>query len=241
MADHRLAQRHPARRRARRVSVAVLVVAAFGGLAACQGAGTTGSGAAGSPSAVATPSRPDPTPEPTSGDASPGAESPTAGPATQPPPSEPAGAVLTQPWATATLTDVRTGAAFRIADLVAEGRVVFLETMAIWCTKCRAQQEEAVVAMTRLDPARVTWVGIDVESSESAEALARYSEQHGFDFSYAIANADLARALVAEFGDTILNPPSVNVVVIGSDGRITAGRGHKTADEIVTLASEHGA
>jgi thiol-disulfide isomerase/thioredoxin len=149
--------------------------------------------------------------------------------------------VLTQPWATATLTNVRTGTTFRIADLVAEGRVVFVETMAIWCSNCRRQQEEAVAALEQLDPEKVTWVGIDVEASESADALAAYSEDNGFDFTYAIADTALARALVADFGDQILNPPSVNVVVIGPDGGVTPGRGHKTADEIVALATEHGA
>ena len=148
---------------------------------------------------------------------------------------------LTQPWATATLTDVRTGEPFRIADLVAQGRVVFLETMAIWCSNCRRQQQEAVAAMAGLDPSSVTWVGIDVEASESADALARYSEDNGFDFTYAIADRDLARALVEEFGEQILNPPSVNVVVIGTDGRVTPSRGHKSADQIVALATEHGA
>jgi thiol-disulfide isomerase/thioredoxin len=118
---------------------------------------------------------------------------------------------------------------------------VFLETMAIWCTKCRAEQEEAVRALAQLDRGRVTWVAIDVEASEDAAALKRYSEQNGFDFSYAIADPELARALVADFGDTILNPPSVNVVVIAPDGRISPSRGHRSADELVALAREHGA
>ena len=148
---------------------------------------------------------------------------------------------MTQPWATATLTDVRSGQAFRIADLVAEGRVVFVETMAIWCSNCHAEQKEAKAALERLDPAKVAWVAIDVESSESADTLARYADQNEFPFAYAIADSDLARALAAEFGDQVLNPPSVNVVVIATDGRVTPSQGHLTADELVTLATEHGA
>ena len=121
--------------------------------------------------------------------------------------------VVDRPWATATLTDVATGEPFRITDIVASGKVVFLETMAIWCSNCRAQQIEATVAFDGLDPERVEWVAIDVESSETAEALARYREQNGFPFSYAIADAEYARALVADFGEVVLSPPLVNIIV----------------------------
>jgi thiol-disulfide isomerase/thioredoxin len=149
--------------------------------------------------------------------------------------------LIDRPWATATVTDVSTGEPFRIADLVASGKVVFLETMAIWCSNCLAQQVEATAAFEGLDPMRIEWVAIDVESSETPQALARYREQNGFPFTYAIADAELARALVAEFGEIVLSPPSVNIIVIGTDGRVTQLQGHKTADEIRELAAEHGA
>ena len=158
-----------------------------------------------------------------------------------PPSSPPAGAILDQPWATMTLTNVTTGQPFRIADLVASGKVVFLETMAIWCSNCKAQQVEATAAFKGLDPARVEWVAIDVESSETAEALARYREENGFPFTYVIADANLARALVAEFGDAVLSPPSVNIVVVGPDGTVLHLRGHKSVGDIQRLATERGA
>lgn len=154
----------------------------------------------------------------------------------------PVGVVLRQPWATAELTNVRTGEVVRIADLAASGKVVFIQTMAIWCSSCRAQQHEAVSAFERLDPSRVVWVGIDVETTESAKALAAYSDRNGFPFTYVIADAGMARALADEFGDVVLSPPAVNVIVIGTDGRVTqTRRGHKTADELVSLAMDHGA
>jgi thiol-disulfide isomerase/thioredoxin len=191
------------------------------------------------------------------GAADPGTPSPgnSAGPTAHPtqtapqaPPSSPEapsastpGALLDRPWATATLTKVTTGESFRIADTVASGKVVFLETMAIWCSNCRAQQIEATVAFGDGDVPRVEWVAVDVESSETADALARYREQNGFPFTYVIADADYARALVADFGEIVLSPPSVNIIVIGTDGRITHLRGHKSAGELRRLAAEHGA
>ncbi len=190
--------------------------------ASASPAGPTGSASIETPATSA---------RPPSGSASPAA-----------PPSSPAvGAILAQPWATMTLTDVTTGQPFRIADLVASGKIVFLETMAIWCSNCRTQQIEATAAFEGLDPARVEWVAIDVESSETAEALARYREQNGFPFTYVIADAGMARALAAEFGDTVLSPPSVNIVVVGADGEVVHLRGHRNAAEIQRLATEQGA
>ena len=186
---------------------------------------------------------------PNSGDAgsspaSPTATRPSQAPATSAaPPSDSglAAVLVDRPWATATLTDVATGEPFRITDIVASGKVVFLETMAIWCSNCRAQQIEARVAFDDLDPKRVEWIAIDVESSETADALARYREQNEFPFTYAIADAEFARALVADFGEIVLSPPSVNIIVIGTDGGITALHGHKSAGELRRLVADHGA
>jgi hypothetical protein len=113
--------------------------------------------------------------------------------------------------------------------------------MAIWCTNCRAQQEAAVEALAGLDPDRVEWVGVDVESSETPQALAQYSQQYGFPFRYVIADQALARALADRFGDVVLSPPSVNIIVVGTDGRVTHLTGHKRPEEIAAIAAEHGA
>ena len=196
--------------------------------AACTGSAGT-SQTAGPPGAT-----------PISGAPSPSA--PSTGAPTEPVSSPTDAVELTQAWATAELTDVRNGERFRIADLVADGRVVFLETMAIWCTNCRRQQGDVVSALAQLDPARVTWIGIDVDASESADALADYSRTLGFDWPFVVAGRDLARSLAAEFGDQVLSPPSTPIVVIGTDGRVTLTEfGHKSVDRIVQLATEYGA
>lgn len=147
---------------------------------------------------------------------------------------------LTQDWATATLTDVATGEAFRIADHA--GSVVILETMAMWCSSCRAQQGDVQAALARLPADRVVYVVLDVDPNEEAASLAEYRVDNGFDGRYAIAGGDVARALASEFGDQFLNPPSTPMLVIGTDGTVTqTDYGHKTVDEIVALAEAHGA
>ena len=156
------------------------------------------------------------------------------------PAASPATPVLTQPWATAELTDVATGEAFRLADLA--GKVVILETMAIWCTTCLAQQGHVYEALGELDPERVAYVLIDVDPSETQAALATYRERNGFTGTYAVATSEVARALTAEFGDQMLNPPATPMILIGTDGRVTLTPFEKkSAAEIVSLAEDHGA
>ena len=147
---------------------------------------------------------------------------------------------MTQPWATAQLTDVRTGQSLRIADLVADGKVVFVEPMAIWCSKCKDQQRAARDAFASLDPETTVWLGLDVELSESAANLAKYADLNDFPFSYAVSNVELSRALAAEFGDVVLSPPSVNVIVVGSDGSVEHMTGHHSPDELVAIAADAG-
>ena len=170
------------------------------------------------------------TPEPTG-------MSPKPAPAT---PEPSVGPVLEQAWATAELTDVATGERFRIADLA--GTTVILETMAIWCTKCFAQQGHVYEALGSLGGDRVAYILLDVDPNETADALRQYRRRNGFTGIYAVANREVARALAAEFGDQVLNPPSTPMIVIGTDGRVTlTGFGEKSVDEIVALAREHGA
>jgi len=158
---------------------------------------------------------------------------PEASPATPADPSAAATPELTQAWATATLTDVETGESFRIADFA--GRVVFVEAMAIWCTNCRRQQGEFTAALEQLDPEAVAYVVLTVEPNESADALARYESDQGFEGRYAVAGRDVSAALEADFGPTVLSPPNVPVVVIRPDGAVEFQTGPHGADDIVAL------
>lgn len=142
---------------------------------------------------------------------------------------------LTQPWATATLTDVTTGDAFRIADLATGGRTVFVEAMAIWCSNCRRQQGEFTTALARLDPSKVAYVVLTVDPSESAGALADYRAARGFSGTYAVAGREVSAALEADFGPTVLSPPNVPVVVISPTGSVAYQTGQHSADEIVAI------
>jgi thiol-disulfide isomerase/thioredoxin len=163
----------------------------------------------------------------------------TAAPGAVPPSTAPA-VVLAQAWATAALVDVSTGETFRIADHA--GKVILIESMAIWCSNCRAQQGDVMAALRRLPADSVVYVVLDVDPNEDGASLAAYRERNGFDGRYAIAGNDVGRALAADFGDQFLNPPSTPIAIVGTDGQVTLTEyGHKSPDEIVALAEAHGA
>lgn len=204
---------------------------------ACASGGATPDAVAPSASipSLAPPAVPSETPGPSVG---PSAEPASPAPPTAEPTATPP--LITASWAQVELTDVATGTTFRIADLA--GKTVILETMAIWCTKCLAQQGDVYAALEQLDRERVAYVLLDVDPNESADALAEYRRRHGFGGTYAIADRELARALADEFGDQMLNPPSTPMVLIGSDGRITlTPYGPKSLDDVLRLARDHGA
>jgi thiol-disulfide isomerase/thioredoxin len=218
--------------RNRRFAPAAVLALAIA-VAGCGGSMESPAGATAAPGAGAVPSHASAaqTSSPPTGSAGPSASVPA--------PSAP-GTVLAQDWATAALVDVATGETFRIADHA--GRVIIIETMAIWCPNCRAQQADVMTALQELPADAVAFIVLDIDPNEDAASLAAYRERNGFEGRYAIAGTAVARALAAEFGDQILNPPSTPIVLIGRDGRVTLTEfGHKSTRELVEMARLHGA
>lgn len=216
---------------------AATAVALSIGVLGCAGpVGSSVASPAGSPAPPAATARS--TNAPAGGTSAPSGSAPAA--ATSTPTQAVPAVVLDQAWATAELVDVSTGETFRIADHA--GKVIVIETMAIWCSNCRAQQGDVQAALKRLPAGSVVYVVLDIQPSESGTSLADYRERNGFEGRYAIAGAQVARALAAEFGDQVLNPPSTPIVIVGVDGRVTlTDFGHKSPDVIVSLAEAHGA
>jgi hypothetical protein len=114
------------------------------------------------------------------------------------------------------LRDVRSQTEFTLGQLVAE-RPVLLEPMAIWCVNCRGQQHQVVEAHGLAD---FHSVSLDVDPNERPEDLAAYADQEGFDWRFAVADADLARLLRERFGSAVLNPPSMPKILFRTDGSV---------------------
>lgn len=141
-------------------------------------------------------------------------------------------------WRGVILEDARTGAAFTIADHA--GRLVAIEPMAAWCSKCLAQQREARKALEQVAGDGVVYISLGVDPSEKAKELQAYADDHGFDWTFAVAPKELSRELAAEFGDQVLSPPSVPFILVGADGTVIEQHfGSRGADELAALLSQH--
>jgi thiol-disulfide isomerase/thioredoxin len=207
-----------------------LVLPALLTLAACSGSvGAASEAPTASTLATPTTTQP-PTPEPGASDLP---IAPVTNPPVTPAPASPAGVVFDEPWAVTELTDVTTGEVFRITDLTAAGKVVFLEPMAIWCSNCRTQQRDVQAALAMLPADGVVYVVLDVDKNENGDSLAAYRSKNGFQGRYAVAGTDVARALAADFGDQFLNPPSTPVLIIDRHGEAhLLPFGIKSAEEL---------
>ncbi len=122
-------------------------------------------------------------------------------------------------WFSASLTDVNTGETFSVADF--KGKVVLVETLAIWCSNC-AKQQGQVQALHDLMGERGDFVslGIDIDPNESAAALQSYTTNSGFDWVYTVAPTEVSREIGQLYGDQFLNPPSTPMLIIDREGEV---------------------
>jgi thiol-disulfide isomerase/thioredoxin len=139
----------------------------------------------------------------------------------------------TPAWYSASLTDAGTGQSFTINDF--KGKVVLVETLAMWCSNCKKQQQQ-VKALHDLFGDRDDFIslGLDIDLNENAADLKGYVESNGFDWMYAVATKDIAQDLSKHYGDQFLNPPSTPMLVIDRKGEAhPLPFGIKSADELL--------
>jgi hypothetical protein len=122
-------------------------------------------------------------------------------------------------WFKAELADSRSGETFKVADF--QGKVVLVETLAMWCSNCLKQQKQ-VLALHDLLGERDDFVslGIDIDPNENSAALKTYIESNGFDWLYAVAPREVAREIGQLYGDQFLNPPSTPMLIIDRHGEV---------------------
>jgi len=162
-----------------------------------------------------------------SSDARPSADDATAEPT--------AAGLASDPLHALALRDVRSGSEFTLGQLAAE-KPVLLETMAIWCTNCRAQQHNVVDAHGLAD---FHSISLDVDPSELPNDLADYADREGFDWRFAMANAEVVSALRDRFGTAISNPPSMPKILFRPDGSVElVGLGQLMSPEELAAAMD---
>ncbi|HSH05547.1 MAG TPA: redoxin family protein [Anaerolineae bacterium] len=138
-------------------------------------------------------------------------------------------------WQTLSLKDAETGLPFSLADY--EGKTVFVETMATWCSNCRRKLNNVRTAQAALaDNEDVVFVALSLETNLSGGDLYRYAVDEGFGWQFAVMNRKMIQLLAAEFGQSVTNAPSTPHFIIRPDGSWTElHTGIDTADEIIAM------
>lgn len=128
-------------------------------------------------------------------------------------------ATTTSEWFAMELTDVQTGETFTMNDYA--GKVVLLQTMAIWCPNCVVQGNEVRNLHKALgNPPDLISVSLDVELNEDEASLKEYASGFGFDWHFAVAPLLVARALGNLYSAQYLNPPLDPMLIIDRDGNV---------------------
>jgi cytochrome oxidase Cu insertion factor (SCO1/SenC/PrrC family) len=135
-------------------------------------------------------------------------------------------------WFGATLANASTGKTFSINDY--KGKVVLVETMAVWCTNCKQQQDNIKAFHTQLGmQSDLVTVSLDIDPNENLDTLKAYVNKTGFDWLYAVPSADVSREIAKLYGDQFLNPPSTPMLIIDRKGIAhPLPFGIKTADDL---------
>jgi len=137
-------------------------------------------------------------------------------------------------WFSASLTDVHTGETFLVSDF--EGRVVLVETLAMWCSNCLKQQGQVQELHDMLgERDDFVSLGVDVDPNENADALQVYTTNNGFDWLYTVAPIAVAREIGELYGDQYLNPSATPILIIDRQGEVhTLPFGIKSAQDLQT-------
>lgn len=136
-------------------------------------------------------------------------------------------------WYTYQFHDAATGQPFAISDFA--GKVVLVETMAMWCSNCKAQQKQIIQLHEMLgDREDFVSVGVNIDPQEDLGMLSSYVDENGFDWYYGVASDEVIADISSSLGGQFLNPPSVPIVLVDKDGNLhTLPFGIKSAQSLL--------
>lgn len=155
-----------------------------------------------------------------------GAPAPT--PASTPAPSP----TVAKAWMDIELIDVATGEKFKISDF--KGKPILLESFAVWCPTCTAQQKEIKKLIGKEGDTSIH-ISLDTDPNEDATKIKEHVERNGFDWRYAVSPIELTEALIDEFGLEIVNAPRAPIVLICEDQSVRFLKsGVKSADDLLS-------
>jgi hypothetical protein len=137
-------------------------------------------------------------------------------------------------WFSVQLTDVNSGTSFSVSDH--QGKVILVETIAVWCSNCLRQQREVQTLHQALgERDDFVSLALDIDTRETAEILQAHAAGNGFDWLYAVAPPEVAREIGQLYGDQFLSPPSTPMLIIDRHGEVhPLPFGVKSAEDLQT-------
>lgn len=139
-------------------------------------------------------------------------------------------------WHRLPLTNARTGETFTLKEFV--GKTVVIAPFATWCGNCRIELGLVREIRTRVDPERVVFLSLSIETTLPHTELARYADSAGFDWTFAVASLELYKELVTTFGHSVVNPAVTPSFAIRPDGSTsTLATGNHSIDGLIESLS----
>ncbi len=147
-----------------------------------------------------------------------------------PPPTS--GQVVTPAWMEIELTDVATGETFKISDF--KGKPILLESFAVWCPTCLAQQKE-VKKVKQIEGENIIHISLDTDPNEDEDKIREHISRNELDWYFAVSPVELTQALIDEFGLSFVSAPRAPVVLICEEQSTRFLRsGVKSAEELIS-------
>jgi hypothetical protein len=112
------------------------------------------------------------------------------------------------------LRDVATQKTFKIGDF--KGKKVLLESFAVWCPKCTAQQQNIKKLIEKGDSETIH-ISLDTDPNEDETRVKQHIERYGFNWYYAVSPIELTNALIDDFGLVVVSAPSVPKILVCED------------------------
>ena len=130
------------------------------------------------------------------------------------------------------LTDVATGQKFKISDF--KGKPILLESFAVWCPTCLAQQKE-IKKVLESEGEAIVHISLDTDPNEDEAKIKEHIERNNLDWYFAVSPVELTQALIDEFGLGFVSAPKAPVLLICADQSARFLRsGVKPAEELIS-------
>jgi thiol-disulfide isomerase/thioredoxin len=123
-------------------------------------------------------------------------------------------------WFNVEMTDVNTGTRFRISDFT--GKVVLVDTMAVWCPTCQGEMSQVAQLPAMIGPASsdLVRISLDVDPNEDATILKKFADKNKFDWIIAVAPIEVGRFLATHYDEQYLNPPTQPMLFVDRTGGV---------------------